>query len=315
MSINRAQLIVGPSKNTFNSAIFFASKSWEAKFVAKQFEIRPQGFSQPDLRDEDRLVEWDVEPDGRWNTAVIAALWPYLNPTPGGSMTGAGTDRPYVAHGADGGLFSVVAAYVKKMPSLRFSVKKSLIGPVGFRGLIGNSMDPSDASAYATYAPTGSTFADSTFALTEIKTQPYTAAWTGITGFTSVVGEEGFDVDFNIKSKEMPIDGVGTADDRIGEVGVLVKVKPYGPTALQILTALRFQGSGNALGSSRQANAAQFQITGADGINYFTMAKGTLVSAGYRFGDDVLRNGECGIAGTINVAAGVQSAIAVLAAS
>lgn len=314
MSLARANLIVGPARNAFNSGVFFTNKDYEIKPAIKRFQIRPLGFSQPDERDEDRMIEWEPEPDGRWNTALIAALWPYLNSTPGASMAGS-ADVPYVAHGADGGLLTVIAAYVKKMPDILFSSKKSLLGSVGFRGVLGNSLSPSDASAYVTYAASGATFPDSTFDLTQIKTQPYTLAWTGFTGFSAVVGEEGFHVSFNVQSKEIYIDGLGTVDERIQKVSMMIKCKPVGPTAAQILTALKLQGTGNALGSSRQATAAQAQITGADGINYLTTPKATLVEAGYRFGDDVLRNGEIAWVSTMSHSAGVQAALAVLAAS
>lgn len=314
MSQARSALVVGPAKCIHNSATFFTNNSFEVKLNTKRFNIRPLGFSQPDVRDEDRVVELEVEPDGRWNAAAIAAFWPYLNATPGASMA-TSADLPFVAHGADTGLLTVISAYVSKMPSLKFSVKKSMIGSIGFKGIVGTGLDPSDTSAYLTYAASGSTFVDSGFTLTAIKTQPYTMAWGAVTGFTSFTGEEGIDVDFSMETKEIIEDGRGVVDERIRSVGVLVKCKPIGPTAAQILTALRYQGSGNALGRSYQAVAASLTITGADGIVAFTMPKASLVEAGYRFGDDVLRNGEIGFVGNLNVSTGTQSAICTLAAS
>lgn len=319
MSIARSALVVGPAKCVHtptggSAATFFTNEAFEVKLLDKRFEVQPQGFTQADQRDEDRMVEFDVAPDGRWSAAMIAALWPYLNATPGQSMP-TNTDQPFVAHGADAALLTVLASYVKKMPSLILSAKKSLIGSAGFRGILGSNMDPDDADSYFTYAASGGTFADSGFTLAAIKTQPYTAAWGVVTGFGSVIAEEGFQIDFDVQSKELALDGLGTVVEVIQKVGVMVKCRPVGPTAAQILTALKFQGSGNAMGRSHQAGASALTITGADGINYFTSAKMSLVEAGYRFGSDVLRNGEIGWVANLNPSTGAQTALATLAAS
>ena len=318
MSVLRSALVVGPARCLFTPAAglatFFTNDAFEVKLTNKRFEVHPQGFTQADQRDEDRSVEWSLTPDGRWNSAVIAALWPYLNCVPGFSMP-TDTDRPFVAHGADAGLLTVLASYVKKMPSITLSAKKSLIGSVGFKGILGTGMDPDDADAYMTYAATGGTLTDSAFSLAAIKTQPYTAAWGAVTGFTSFSGEDGFEIGFETQSKEITVDGLGTVGEVVQKVGVMVKCKPVGPTALQILTALKLSGTGNALGRSHAAGGAALTITGADGINFFTSPKMSLVEAGYRFGNDVLRNGEVGFVANMNPASGVQGAIATLAAS
>ncbi len=318
MSIARSALVVGPARCIFTpaagAATFFTNDSFEVKLSIKRFEVQPQGFTQADQRDEDRSVEWDLTPDGRWNAAMIAALWPYLNAVPGASMP-TNTDRPFVAHGADAGLLTVPAAYVKKMPSITLSAKKSMIGSVGFKGILASDTDPDDSDSYLTYAATGGTLTDTGFTLSTIKTQPYTAVWGNVTGFGSLVGEDGFDISFDLQSKEIPIDGLGTVVEVVQKVGVMVKCKPVGPTAAQILTALKMAGSGNALGRSHAAGGAALTITGADSVNVFTSPKMSLVEAGYRFGNDVLRNGEIGFVANMNPASGVQGALATLAAS
>lgn len=318
MSVARSALVVGPARCLFTPAsglaTFFTNDAFEVKLNTNRFEVQPQGYTQSDQRDSDRSVEWSLTPDGRWNTAMIAALWPYLNCVPGFSMP-TNTDRPFVAHGADAGLLTVLAAYVKKMPSITLSAKKSMIGSVGFKGILGSDMDPDDADSYMTYAATGGTLTDSGFSLAAIKTQPYTAAWGSVTGFGSFVGEDGFEVSFDVQSKEIPIDGLGSVVEVVQKVGVMVKCKPVGPTAAQILAALKFSGSGNTLGRSHAAGASALTITGADAVAVFTSPKMSLVEAGYRFGNDVLRNGEIGFVANMNPASGVQGAIATLAAS
>jgi len=318
MSVPRSALVVGPARCVFTpaagAATFFTNDSFEVNLVNKRFDVMPQGFTQSDQRDEDRTVEWSLTPDGRWNSAVIAALWPYLNAVPGASMP-TNTDRPFVAHGADAALLTIPSAYVKKMPDIVLSAKRSLIGSVGFKGILASDTDPEDTDSYLTYAATGGTLVDTGFSLAAIKTQPYTAAWGAVAGFTSFVGEEGFTVSFDLKSKEISIDGLGTVVEVVQAVGVMVKCKPVGPTAAQILAALKFNGSGNTLGRSHAAGGAALTITGADAVNYFTSPKMSLVEAGYRFGNDVLRNGEVGFVANMNPASGVQGAIATLAAS
>ena len=320
MSIARSALVVGPARciftpNSGSAATFFTNDAFEVKLNTKRFEIQPQGFTQSDQRDEDRTVEFDVTPDGRWNSTIIAALWPYLNSLPGLSMP-TNTDKTFIAHGADGGLLTVIASYLKKMPNVTLSAKKSMIGSAGFKGIVGSDMDPEDANSYLTYSASGGTIVDTAFSLAAIKTQPYSAAWGSVSGFESFYAEDGFEISFDMQSKEIQVDGLGTVGEVLQKVGVMVKCKPVGPTAAQILTALRFQGATNSLGRSHQAGGAALTITGGlDSVNIFTSPKMSLVEAGYRFGNDVLRNGEVGFVANINPAAGVQGAIATLAAA
>ena len=320
MSITRSALVVGPARciftpNSGSAATFFTNDAFEVKLNTKRFEIQPQGFTQSDQRDEDRTVEFDVTPDGRWNSTIIAALWPYLNSLPGLSMP-TNTDKTFIAHGADGGLLTVIASYLKKMPNVTLSAKKSMIGSAGFKGIVGSDMDPEDASSYLTYAASGGTIVDTAFSLAAIKTQPYSAAWGSVAGFESFYAEDGFEISFDMQSKEIQVDGLGTVNEVLQKVGVMVKCKPVGPTAAQILTALRFQGATNSLGRSHAAGGAALTITGGlDSVNIFTSPKMSLVEAGYRFGNDVLRNGEVGFVANMNPASGVQGAIATLAAA
>lgn len=318
MSILRSALVVGPARCVFtpnvgSAATFFTNDAFEVKLNTKRFEIQPQGFTQSDQRDSDRSVEWSLMPDGRWNATVIAALWPYLNSLPGLSMP-TNTDKTFVANSADGGLLTVLASYVKKMPNLVLSAKKSMVGSVSFKGIVGSGMNPEDADSYLTYAATGGTLPDTGFSLAAIKTQPYTATWGSVAGFSGFATEDGFDINFDVQSKEIEIDGLGTVGEVIQKVGVMVKCKPVGPTAAQILTALRLSGTGNALGRSHAATGSALTISGADGTVAFTSPKVSLVEAGYRFGNDVLRNGEIGFVANMNPASGVQGAIAVLSA-
>lgn len=318
MSVSRSALVVGPARCLFTPAAglatFFTNDSFEVKLNSSRFEVHPQGFTQADQRDADRSVDWSLAPDGRWNAAIIAAFWPYLNAVPGASMP-TNADQPFVAHGADGGLLTVLASYIKKMPNITLSAKKTLIGSVGFKGILADGMNTDNNDAYLTYAATGGTLTDSGFVLSEIKTQPYTAVWGSVDGFVGFSGEDGFEISFDTQSKEIQLDGLGTVIEVLQKVGVMVKCKPGGPTAAQILAALKFQGAGNALGRSHAAGGAALTITGADGVNVFTSPKMSLVEAGYRFGNDVLRNGEIGFVANMDPASGVQGAIATLAAS
>lgn len=314
MSIARSALIVGPARCLLGAVPFFTNENFEAKIDHKTFRVRPEGFSQGDERSEDFEVVVSPTPDGRWNAGLIAALWPYTNAVPGASVFGA-TDTAFTAHGADTGLLTVKAAAVTKMPGITFSARKTLIESCEIRGLRASGMDPDDADSLLTYAATGGTFVDAAFSLATIKTQPYVATWGAVTGFAAMQTLEGFKFEPEVDFHEISPDGIGLVDRRVVEVRAMVSCIPIGPTASQILAALKVQGTGAAIGASLAGQASQLQITGADGINYLTIPKAMLRTAGMAFGSRVLREGEIGWVANMDPALGVQGALFTLAAS
>jgi hypothetical protein len=315
IGISRASLVGAPGRVVFGSASLYSRDAIEWPMKPKYEDDEVDGLGKIDKVKTDFQPEVSFTPDGRWNAATIAALWPYLSMAIGTDIYGASADVPLSIHGADSSLGALIAAAVTKMPDLVFSPSKPLVGQVTFGGVIGNAKDPASSDSYVSYAASGGTFGDPAFIRTLLKRQAYTAAWGSVTGFTALYTQEGFKVSFDAEFSEQHVDGIGIVSRKLVSVGVMVSFIPIGPTVTQVLNALRVQGSGNGIGTRLSANAAAFTITGADGVTYLTIPAANIHEGGFKFGAKVLRNGEVGFAAIRTFDGnGVAQAIATLAA-
>jgi hypothetical protein len=305
MAISRSTLVQGPARCLLNARPFFTNDSFAITPELDIMRVVPEGFTQGDERVTDVQVKIQLTPDGRVNNNLLAELFPYQNPVPGASACGA-SDKPFAAHGADTAISTVIAVCVSQMPEIVFSSKQTMMGQLGLTGVLGNNMDPDDADSRLTYAASGGTFVDSTFNLANIPTQQYLATWGAVTGFSNIHTREGYRFRAEVDLEPSPVDGLGIIDYKIKEVRAMLSCIPVGPTAAQLLTNLKIQGTGARLGRSLNADAAALTLVGADGITYLTMPKASLKQAGFVFGKERLRNDEIAWVATLNHTTGTQ---------
>lgn len=294
---------------------FYHNKDVSLEINPETIKVAPDGFSTPDERIVDLMPKLSFTPSGQWNANLIALLFPYLN-WPQGQLIFDATDRPLLLHCQNAELWSIVAAAVTKMPNLHFGAKKTIVDPVEFTILPGDGTTPSTANAYFSYATTGGIFKSAGFTTQLIKTQHYQLNLAGISGFSSIETQDGFDVVWDVKFKAQYIDGLGTMTMWPTEIGGMIKFKPVSATAANIIAALQIQGSGAAFGRSYSATAAAATIVGDDAITYLTVPSATVKTAGFKFGAETLRNGEVGLLMTRGYNGdGTEKALATLAAS
>lgn len=300
IGVNRSALVGGPGRVVFGAASFYSRDAIDWPLKPKYDDDAIDGLGKIDKIKTDFQPEVSFTPDGRWNAATIAALWPHLTAAIGADIYGVSADVPLVIHGADTSLGTIKAAAVTKMPDLTFSPTKPLVDKVTFTGVVGNGLDPASSESYVAHATSGGTFGDPAFVASLLKRQAYTAAWGSVTGFTAIYTQDGFKLSFELELDEEAgkVDGIGIITRKIVGVRAMVSFVPIGPTVAQVLTALRVQGSGNGIGTRLSANAAQFQITGADGVHYATIPAANIESGGFRFGAKVLRQNEVGFVST-----------------
>jgi hypothetical protein len=309
MAIPRTSLVVGPAKVTQNGGTFFTLGNIEPRLDIETLEIVNDMHGKVDERVIEVPVDVGFVPEGAWMGANIAALWPYGNPTFGASVFGA-VDKPMVIHGNDGAIHTIHASALTKMPSLFLSATKTMIGEARFRGVRKDNTEWTAADSL--YSITSGAYAHPAFSPANIKVQRYTAAVAGLAGFTSFDTEDGWTIDFETTLTYITTDGGGAVDAKIGNVSVMAKCKPIGPTSQQIVDALKYQGAGASRGRSI-AGAADLVITGEDTTTIITINKPGLKQAGFRFGSTVLRQGEIGFVATRSFAAGVPGALFTLA--
>lgn len=316
--MNRSALVAGPCKMVFAGATLFSKDDVSVRLDQKTFDIRTAVHGKVDERVQDVSAELKFTPEGRWNAATIAALFPYANTACGTSIY-TDVDRPCALHGSDATITTLKAAAVTQMPNMKFSSTETLVGSVGITGVRGNNLDWDDADSLLAIAGSGGSIADATFAPNLIKTQPYTLDFgTDLGGtptyvFEDMDSEDGFTFETSLELADITVDRLGLVDKKLISVGCMVKVKPVGPSAAAILAALKIQDTGAARGRSLGSN--ELRITGADGITYLTIPSCDVKTAGFRFGTTVLRNDELGFVAGRTFTSGAQNALFTLAAS
>lgn len=305
MSIARATLAGGPAHINFNGVDIHLLDDSTLEIAPTFQDSDSSMYGVVDETQEDMIVKATGTP---LEYANLSVLFPYLSPTVGQRIFGD-ADVPLAYKSNNGDLFTLKAAALTKMPSLYLGVDKPLLGPAEWSGVIANSGNPEDASSYYTtavaqaYTPVAVTKAN-------IKRQRYTAAWSGITGFTSFQAQEGWNIDFELKLEPVPIQA-NTKDMKILGLRVMAKCKPQGPSIANIDAALKAQGASSPSGRRIGAGAADLVITGS-GVSV-TLKNAALKTGSFIFGGKPLRNGEYAWVSTIDVSTGTPSAVAVIA--
>lgn len=305
--ISRVTPIRGPGRVVFNSASFFSKDDFSVAINTKTFDLRTSAHGITDTRDEDQELKLSFAPDGRLNSTIISALWPYASSAPGDKLMSA-TDVPLYIHTAESHLHTVLAAAVWKMPDIILSATETQIGQIEFIGLRANGEEYATDSKVYIAATSGGTFTDTNFATSGIVTQAYTSVFGAVTGLTSFESENGFQVSFDLQWEPEKIDSAGILNYRFKDLVVRCRCIPVGPTADDILDAIRVQGTGAGRGKSRSNIAADLTITGADTTTIITLKKMTLNQGQFAFGPTPLRTGEVEFVSTRYFSSGVPGA-------
>lgn len=328
MSLSRTALVRGPALGSFRGSKFFTKEDFNIALHKDTINIDTSAHGKVDERNIEDYGEMSITTEGRFDANFINAFYsPYANMILGTSLVGftatflgttptitatnSVTDEPVVFNSADKQIHQLVAACLTKLPDLFLSAKKTMIGSATFRGVRGNALGWADANSIYNFAATGGSIADSTFTPAGIIVQPYTGVWGTVPGFTSFDTQEGWTINFNLKTKTIEIDSQGVCDVTFDGIDIMAKCTPVGPTAQNILDAAKIQGTGIKRGQSMQDDGSggvtpDLVITGLDGTTVITLSACQLKTAGYGFGATRLRAGEVGFIATRKFSAGAQ---------
>lgn len=318
MSIARSLLVKGPAKCIYTpsagAATFFTKEDFNVQLFNERFEIPTSAHGIIDYRKLNRYCRASLTPEGRFNAALIAALWPHSGNwiTPGTSIYDASADRSLAIHASDGALHTIVAAGVRQMPDILFSAVDTMVGPVEFGGVFADDADWDEASNLYTVAA-GASFTDATMAASLIPTQAYTLSLAGVTGFTTIESLDGWRVSFPQNLQPWAPNSMGLMDESVTNVACVVTGIPINPTAAQIHTALGISSGGR--GESFGQGAGALTIVGADGVTYLTIPSAQITDGTFGFGSATLRNGEVSFVALPTFSVGVPQPLFTLAAS
>lgn len=309
-NVARSAIVKGPGTVQLGTGpVIYSAGDIDSKWNLSLAKVPTSMFGTVDQFVNDKVGNTSFTPAGQITSAMITSLFPYLNPTVGDSIFTA-TDVPLKINSMAGRLYTLLASAVSKMPTLILSPRKTALGAVEFASVLKNNGDPSVADNYFTEA--SGVWSDATFATADVRRLVYTAAWGSI--ISSIITEDGWQVIPELQTKAQQIDENGTVDMFITDVGFMAKCKPVNLTHSALLTALRIQGTGAAIGGSIR-QASDLVLTGAGSGLVVTLKDAALVEAGFRWGTTTLRDGEIGFVASRTESAGAFGAIATISAS
>lgn len=317
MALDRTLLTRGPAIITYGGDTFYTNADILSRFGPVWNPVNTSMYGQVDKFVKDRIYKVPLRLWGAWEN--LSVLFPSyaMSPQAGASIFGT-TATPIVILARNGDQITYKNAQITRLANLYLGVDSDLFAAdVEFTCIIGNSSGstmykPEDANAYYATA-IGQTYADNAFAKTNYKRVRFTGAWGSVTGFTSVIPQKGFQIGWELDTKPLTCDGLGTVDFTIGE-NVLqgtCKCIPIQPTMAQLEAQVAAQGV--QLGTLLSGLSADLTLTGNGGSPAIVWKGAAITEHGYAFGIEPLRQGEITWTTTRGFTANVPNAVASVA--
>lgn len=217
-SIDRTTIIRGPAKITYDSATFYSKGGITLTFTNSTFDKETDGFGIVNRAKTDLQIVVEFEPVGE--IEELAKLFPYASTAIGASIYST-TDKPLVII-AQGNTYTINNARITSLPSIRCTANNTAFGSIQFTGLVDNNGNPNTLADYYDVTTAG-TFQDTAFDPTKLITAPYTATLGGSTTFYS---EAGFEIAFDLSLTPVTVDGIGTVDMTLANLGATITCIP-----------------------------------------------------------------------------------------
>jgi hypothetical protein len=247
----------------------------------------------------DFQVVVEFEPVGE--IEALTVLFPHGNTTIGASIYGA-TDKPLVITAADA-TYTITNAAVTQIPSIRCTANNTAFGSVQFTGIIDKGGNPNLLTDYYSVGAGGSIGA--LFNPAAIVTAPYTATL-GSLGFSS---EAGFEIAFDLSLNPVTVDGMGTVDMALQNLGVNITCIPVGVAENSFDTYFGSLDVGEDLGVA----TLDISTTTVGGLN-FDCAAVQIIDLQKRFSPADNRLGQLTLAAKRTFATGAPVALFTVAA-
>lgn len=255
--------------------------------------------------------------------AALAALIPaiFTNGFYGTQYIGSGSETPCVIWSTTGERVTIHNAVITKPPSVSFAADKPIFGSVSITGICkttSSDINLGAANSLYTIALGASDPGLAFLGVPSYLQRRYRGNLGSQSGFTEIWPEGGWTVDFTPAWKERQIQGL-TVDYELAGMEIMVKGVLTGPTMKQILDLVAIGGDDGAswgqgrLASAQQATHSLVITDPIDGSAPFTLNKPQIRKPGFKFGHEVLRNGEIGFHSQIRFSTGSAVALATIA--
>ena len=304
----RSSLGRGPAFITWNGVNLYLRGDLDSKHSPLFDPVKGSLTGQIDKTKRDLVIKNNVMLFGLWqNLSVLFPSW-LLNPVPGTSVFGTGSDLPMVVQARNSDTITYANTQITKLSALHLGVENELFAAaVEMTSIIAGGANPEDSGAYFTRG-TNAYAAPASLVLTNFIKARWSAAFGSVTGLTSFIGQKGFDLSWNADLKPVAVEGWGTVDMTVGEGGMIAQCKciPIGPTGAQIDAAQ--VSSGVAHGTLLSSDAAALTLTSTG--HSIVLNGASILESATVFGIEPLRIGEMVFETTRALTAGALGAVA-----
>jgi hypothetical protein len=226
-TFDRTTIVRGPCKVTYDSQTFYSKAGVVLTTTNSTFDKETDAYGIVSKSKTDFTIVVEFEPVGE--IEALAVLFPHGNTAMGASIYGS-TDKNLVIVSADK-KYTILNAQITQMPTISCSATKTAFGSVQFTGLLKKDGDPQNIEDYYTTAEGESI--GTGFNPSLIYTAPYTATLGALDPFMSA---EGFEISFDLSLNPVLVDGIGTVDMSMGNLGCNISCIPTGIAQLDFDT-------------------------------------------------------------------------------
>lgn len=209
-----------------------------------------------------RKIEFELPLYGFWdNLAVIFPNY-LLNFIYGARIYGT-VDVPLTLLARNGDKIVINNVQLVGISNLKLAANQQIFsGNFKFVGLISNNAAPTSSTAYYTRS-TGNSYNDSGFPQADPMFLTWTGAWGALSGFTTIYTEAGWEVAWEIATKDDLVDGIGPIDMFTENCWLTASCIPVGPTRAQLDAEFDFQGANADVGADAAAGAVASLVLSA----------------------------------------------------
>lgn len=264
----QATIIQGPAIVTFNSQSYYTQSGIRITHDRRSFDVTTDMWGKIDTRLESDVVRISFTPAGEIEN--LAKYFPYgpasisaatIAEKTGQSIMGS----TVVIHTLAGQVITYSRGAITKVPQLRLRPTETLFGEMEITCIGKASTDRSSTDYWK--AITSSSFSNTDFNETLIKTAVYQAAW-GSSPYDAIGSLNGFTVDTELDVAEITSVDLGIVDLVMRSISVSVSFAPNNLTEAQIDTAMKHSGSSPIYPGESFGKAGTDLVITSDAFNY-----------------------------------------------
>lgn len=327
MGLVRTNIIRGPAKIVYDSVTYFSSDDIALEIDPGLAPARSSIHGDADQLVVNPKVTVTLTPHAMVSTGpaevaratALAALVPaiFTNGFFGTAYIGSGSEKTLQIWGTNGELVTIYNAVITGPPTVTFSADKPIFGQITFTGICKTTSSDLNLGLANSLLDVAAAQADPGLAYLGVPSylqRRYKGALGSQTGFTEIWPEGGWALSFSPSWRERQIQGL-TVDFELNGMEILARCVPVGPSMSELINLVGIGGDNGASwpqGSLLTAQQATHSLTIVDPsgpTTVFTLNKPVIRQAGFRFGQEVLRNGEIGFHSTLRLSAGSAVAL------